>query len=67
MLEIWSKQGERLFQKVLHEEIPESQWELYNNVLVFKSTSEAQFINIIFLNEKKMTTVFHPYDELKGN
>jgi len=55
LLEVWSKTGERIFQKVLQEEIKESQWELTENTLVFKSNCDAQFIYVIFLNERKMT------------
>ena len=63
LLEVWSKQGERIFQKVLQEEIPESQWELHNNVLVFKASSEAQHIYVMFLAERKMASVNHPYED----
>lgn len=65
LLEVWSRTGERLFQKVLQEEIPDSQWELFQNVLVFKTSSEAHLIYVMFLNERRMTTVYHPYEDFK--
>jgi hypothetical protein len=64
LLEVWHSSGERLFQKVLQEEL--TQWRLFKNTLVFKSNSEASMIFVLFLNERKMTAVRHPYEDFKG-
>lgn len=66
LLEVWTCGGERLFQKVLQDEIKESQWELNNNTLVFKSSCDAELIYVMFLNERKMTSVRHPYEDNLG-
>ncbi len=66
ILEVWSKSGERIFQKVLQNEIQDSQWELYSNVLIFKSSCEPHLIYALFLNERKMTSVRHPYEDNLG-
>lgn len=41
-------------------------WRLYNNVLIFKTGSESPLIYIIWLHEKKMAAIKHPYDDHKG-
>lgn len=66
LLEVWTKSGERLFQKVLQHEIKESQWELNANTLVFKSDCDAENIYVMFLKERKMAALRHPYDDSKG-
>lgn len=64
---MWTKGGERIFQKVLQEELQEQHWELHHNVFVFKAGSaESSLIYLIFLNERKMTAIKHPYDDSKG-
>lgn len=64
ILEVWHKSGERLFQKVLPEEL--TQWKLNRNVLAFKTASEAHLIFVLFLEERKMTAVRHPFQDLTG-
>lgn len=41
-------------------------WRLYNNVLIFKTGHESPLIYIIWLHEKKMAAIKHPYDDHKG-
>jgi hypothetical protein len=66
LLEVWTKAGERLFQKVLQHEIRENQWELNANTLVFKSDCDPEHIYVMFLKERKMASLRHPYDDCKG-
>ena len=49
ILEIWNKKGERLYQRVLSQEI--KLWKLLKNVLVFKDPSENDKIFVVFLDE----------------
>lgn len=49
ILEIWNKKAERLYQRVLSEEI--KIWKLLKNVLVFKDPSENDKIFVVFLEE----------------
>ena len=65
LLEVWTKSGERLFQKVLQNELTENQWELNDNTLVFKSECEPEMIYVMFLNERKMACVRTPYNDLQ--
>ncbi len=65
ILEIWNKSGERIFQKVLKDEI--TQWKLYNNTFLYKGAPESPLIYIIWLKERKMIAIKHPYDDNKGN
>jgi hypothetical protein len=64
-LEIWNKNGEKIFQKVLQEEL--TSWKLYNNVFVFKAAAVSPLIYVLWLHEKKMAAIKHPYDDQKGN
>jgi len=64
ILEVWSRAGERIFQKVLREEC--KRWSLCNNVFAFKQSSEASTIQIIWLNERKMASIKHPYENCQG-
>ena len=64
ILEVWNNQGERIFQKVLKDEV--TQWKLHNNTFIFKGSYESPIIYVIYLNEKKMTAVRHPYDDNRG-
>lgn len=64
ILEVWSKQGERIFQKVLKDEC--TQWKLYKDVFVFKNSVESPLIHVIWLNERKMIAIKHPYDDNRG-
>jgi hypothetical protein len=61
---VWNKQGERIFQKVLKEEC--TQWKLYKDVFVFKNSVESPLIHVIWLQEKKMIAIKHPYDDNRG-
>ena len=64
ILEIWTRQGEKIFSKVLKEEC--TQWKVYNNVLVFKMHNDSAQIYVAWLNERKMIAIRHPFDDHKG-
>lgn len=60
ILEVWTKQGERIFQKVMSEEI--TNWRLFENTLVFRGCGDSKMIYVAFLDERKMTAVQHPFE-----
>jgi hypothetical protein len=59
ILEVWSKDGERILHKVLQQEI--KQWKVYDNVFIFKGDPDSPLIHIVFLKEKMMTAIKHPF------
>jgi hypothetical protein len=64
LLEVWTHQGERIFQTVLQSEI--SHWYVYDNVLIFRGSADSKLIYVIFLKERKMTSVYHPFDNFQS-
>mmetsp|Transcript_29530 Transcript_29530/g.28707 ORF Transcript_29530/g.28707 Transcript_29530/m.28707 type:complete len:201 (+) Transcript_29530:47-649(+) len=63
LLEVWNKDGVRVFQRVLKEEC--TQWKLANNVLVFKPSTASPLIYIMWLNDNKMIAYRHPFENNK--
>ncbi len=49
-----------MMQRVLKEEC--SRWKLVNNVLVYKTSADAALIHVVWLHEKKMTSIDHLLD-----
>lgn len=64
ILEVWHKSGEKILSKVLKTEC--TKWKLYDNVLVFKQANDASFIYILWLKERKMVALKHPYEDSRG-
>jgi hypothetical protein len=61
VLEVWTRQGERIFQKVLKSEI--THWRVHDNVLIFRSSANSKLIYVLFLKERKMTSVKNTFEE----
>lgn len=61
LLEVWSKDGERILHKVLQSEI--SQWKVNDNVLIFKADRHSPVIHIVFLKERTITAINHPFGD----
>jgi len=61
LLEVWSKTGERVYQRILHEEC--TRWTLCNGVFIFKTASTSHLIYMIWLADRKMAAVKHPFDD----
>jgi hypothetical protein len=55
LLEVWSKDGDRILHKVLQSEV--SKWKVYDNVLIFKTAFDSPLIHVCFLKEKTITAV----------
>lgn len=60
ILEVWTKQGERIFQMVMLEEI--TNWRLFDNTLVFRGSGDSKMIYVAFLEQRKMTAIQHPFE-----
>jgi hypothetical protein len=60
ILEVWTKDGERILHMVLQDEIP--RWRVFDNVLVFKTAKNSPIIYVAFLKERKITAIKHPYE-----
>lgn len=54
-----------MLQKILKDEL--AQWKLYNNTFLYKGANDSPLIYIIWLKQKKMIAIKHPYDDNKGN
>lgn len=61
ILEVWGKDGERILHKVLQSEV--ARWKVYDNVLIFKTAHNSPLIHIVFLKERTITAIKHPYGE----
>ena len=64
LLEVWTHQGERIFQTVLQGEI--SHWYVNDNVLIYRGSAESKLIYVIFLKQRKMTAVHHPFENFQS-
>ena len=55
VLEIWTRQGERIFQQVMQSEI--TKWRVHDGVFIYRCSADSKLIYVIFLKEKKMASV----------
>ena len=64
IMEVWTKAGDRIFQRVLKEEC--RHWKLCNNVFTFKTSATSPLLHVMWLHERKMISVKHPFDDFSG-
>jgi hypothetical protein len=64
LLEVWTKQGERIFQRVMVGEI--THWRVHDGVLIFRASAGSRLIYVLFLRERKMAAVQHPFDNFQS-
>ena len=64
ILEVWTRSGDRIFQKILKEEV--TQWKVYNNTFIFKGANDSPLIYVLWLQDRKMIAIKHPYEDNKG-